>query len=221
MADDDFDAEEADAPIGDIATGDGDAAPASDSAFAGIRDWLNRKRSWLLVIGLSLAMALFATIMAFLRSEAKSVAQEEIETVRALAVEMLGHEVKVGQIYQLMPMRAGKRMTVGLDMVVVLGQLPAEQVEGAPRPTSQEFEQFVAAVQNLEPGIRSEVNILLQRIPVEELGTIEAQKRIKEEVKEYINDRLDTLDFGKNLRPGIGKRRVTEVLLPMFVRQTM
>lgn len=185
-----------------------------------IRDWFNRKRGWILIIGLAIAQALFATIMIFLRSD-RTIAQAEQEYIQDLAVEMLGYEVKYGQIYQLVPMRGGKRMTVGLDLVLVLGQLPEEQVAGAERPTPAEFELFVSVLHDIEPRIRSRVNQLLQQMPAETFVTVEAHKVIKEDVKKYANDILDGLDFGKGLRPGIGKRRVTDVLLPMFVRQMM
>ncbi len=164
---------------------------------------------------------MFGAIMMFLRSEAKPVNEVRMSAMEALAVDMLGHEVKIGQIYQLIPMRGGKRMTVGLDMSLMLGQLPEEQIEGAPRPTPEEFELFIAAIQAMEPGIRSRVNILLQKIPPGDYGSPRVLERVKEDVRQYVNDGLERLDFGKGLRRGIGKRRVTEVLLPMFIRQML
>ncbi len=159
--------------------------------------------------------------MIMLRSGATPVESVRQETMQALAVEMLGHEVAIRQIYQALPLRGGKRMTIGLDIVLVLGQLPEERVAGAPRPNNAEMANFIKAIQDMETRIRSQVNFLLQKIPVDTLGTVDAHKLIKEQVKDYINDSLDGLDFGDNLRPGIGKRRVTEVLLPLFVRQMM
>ncbi len=144
-----------------------------------------------------------------------------MSAVRDLAVDMLGYEVKIGQMYQLIPMRGGKRMTIGLDMVLLLGQLPEEQIEGAPRPDPNELALFIGAIQAMEPGIRSRVNLLLQKIPTEEYGTPQPLRRIKDELRDYVNDTLEGLDFGGGLRPGIGKRRVTEVLLPMFIRQML
>ncbi len=100
-----------------------------------------------------------------------------------------------------------------------LGQLPDEQVEGAPRPNDEEMALFVETIGSMEPNIRSMVNILLQQIPAADLGSAGSYETIKNAVKTSVNDTLDRLDFGKGLRPEIGKRRVTEVLLPMFVRQ--
>jgi flagellar basal body-associated protein FliL len=71
----------------------------------------------------------------------------------------------------------------------------------------------------MEPSVRSMVNILLQQIPPEDVASINAQNTIKTEVRDFVNDTLDRLDFGDGLREGIGKRRVTDVLLPMFVAQ--
>jgi hypothetical protein len=159
--------------------------------------------------------------MLYLRSEAKPRVEVEYRSVRDLAVDMLGREVKIGQIHQVLPMRGGRRMTVGLDISLILGQLPEEQVEGSPRPNEEEFALFIGAIQAMEPGIRSRVNILLQRIPSDAYGTADVYKTIKDDVREYVNGTLDGLDFGEGLRPGIGKRRVTDVLLPMFVRQMM
>ncbi len=185
----------------------------------GFRRWLNVRRSWILMIGLAIAQAIFAVIMINLRSDAKPLAVSHTLNIKELATDMLGYEVKVGQIYQLIPGRGGRRVTIGLDAVLILGQLPAELVDGAPRPNQTEMEMFIATIKAMEDRIRSQVNILLQKIPPEDYGTVEALKIIKQQVKDYVNDSLDGFNFGKQLRDGISKRRVTEVLLPMFIRQ--
>ena len=192
--------------------------PAGDGKT--LRTWAAQNRGWLLILGLAMAQGLFGLIMLFMKSGATPMAGLPMKEVRDLAVEMLGHEVAVRQINQVVPLRGGKRMTIGLDIVFVLGQLPEEQVDGAPRPTSEDFALFVAAVGNMESRIRSRVNTLLQKIPPADLASPEIHETIKDDLRNYVNDGLEKLDFGPKLRPGIGKRRVTEVLLPMFVRQT-
>lgn len=222
MADDDFEAlDDAGDALGPADAETEGGAAGGGSVMDSVRDWLNRKRSWILIIGVSISTAVFGSVMLSLRSEAKAVAEAEKGALRDLAVEMLGYEVKISQIYQLIPMRGGKRMTVGLDIVLVLGQLPEEQVEGADRPTPDEIQLFINVLNDMEPRIRSRVNQLLQQVPPERFGSADVLKTIKEDVKTYVNDVLDGLDFGKGLRKGIGKRRVTDVLLPMFVRQMM
>ncbi len=186
---------------------------------AKIRNWLNAKRGWLIIIGLAISQAVFASIVIFFRSEARPMAEMRQEQILNLTTDLLGHEVKINQIFQLLPSSGGVRMTVGMDVVLILGQLPEERVEGAPRPTPQEMETFMTIIYDMEPRIRSQVNILLQQIPAEDYGTVEVYKTIKEAVRKYVNDTLDGLDFGKSVRPGIGKRRVTDVLIPMFIRQ--
>ncbi|MCD7897186.1 MAG: hypothetical protein LUG50_11025 [Planctomycetaceae bacterium] len=188
-------------------------------SMAKIRNWLNAKRGWLIIIGLAISQAVFASIVIFFRSEARPMAEMQTRAILDLTTELLGHEVKINQIYQLLPGSGGTRMTVGMDVVLILGQLPEERVEGAPRPTPQEMETFMTVIYDMEPRIRSQVNILLQQIPAEDYGTVEVYKTIKEAVRTYVNDTLDGLDFGKSVRPGIGKRRVTDVLIPMFIRQ--
>lgn len=201
--------------------GGGDGPGSFGFSLKSLREWLTARRGWVLIIGLAVAQGLFAMIMLLLRSEAKPVAELHYAAIRDLAVDMLGHEVKVEQIYQLIPMRGGKRMTVGLDISLILGQLPEERVEGAPRPNDAEFALIIETIKAMEPGIRSRVNHLLQQLPPDAYGTVDAYKTIKDDVRDYVNDTLERLDFGKGLRPGIGKRRVTDVLLPMFVRQMM
>jgi Flagellar basal body-associated protein FliL. len=199
--------------------GEGGTEQSGAAASVGWRSWLNKKRGWILMLVLALVQSVFALVMLRLGAQAKPVATMSQEHVRDLAIEMLGHEVAFNQIYQLVPMRGGRKMTIGLDIVLVLGQLPEERVEGADRPTAEEFDAYTAALQQLEPNIRSKVNTLLQQIPPDELGDPEIYKTIKEDVKTYANDMMDSLDFGKGVRTSLGKRRVTDVLIPMFIRQ--
>ena len=201
--------------------GGGDDGNSIGISLKSVREWLTAKRGWVLIIGLMAAQGVFALIMLYLRSEARPMAEVRFQASRDLAVDMLGQEVKIGQIYQVIPMHGGKRMTVGLDMSLILGQLPEEQVEGAPRPNEEEFALFIETIRAMEPGIRSRVNILLQQMPPDAYGTVDAYRMIKDDIGKYVNDTLDGLDFGGGLREGIGKRRVTDVLLPMFVRQMM
>lgn len=226
--DDDFDDDEEEDALGeevdgsaDDDLGGGDDDGSSSSGPVTWKTWLNTKRGWMLIAILAVIQGLFAFIMIRMRSQARPVEQVTVEQVRALAIEMLGYEVKFGQIYQTLPLRGGKHMTVGLDLVLVLGQLPEEQIEGAPRPNPQEFALFTQAAKDIEDRIRSRMNIILQQIPVSEYGSTDVYRRIKDEIKTYANDVLAGLDFGKNLRPGINKRRVTDVLLPMFIRQML
>lgn len=199
---------------------EGEGAPEdSGSGCRSVRDWMNGKRGWIVIGALAVIQAVFAIIMIALRSDASPVEEIRARQVQDLAVAMLGHEVSIKQVYQLVRTSGGKRMTIGLDITLVLGQLPEERIEGAPRPTPEEFEVFIFAIKEMEQGVRSEVNMLLQKIPVSDYGNAAVYEIIKDDIRNYINNSLERLDFGKSIRPGIGKRRVTEVLLPMFVRQ--
>lgn len=204
------------------ADGESGADPARPAEKAsGLRNWLDARRGLLLILAITLLNGIFAFVMIRMRANARPMAETSVAEIRGLAVDMLGHEVDIRQIYQVVPVRGGRKMTVGLDVVLVLGQLPEERVAGAPAPTPEEFELFVAAVRDMESRIRSQVNLLLQGIPATEYGSPETLTTIKECIRESVNDALDGLNFGPGLRQGIGKRRVTEVLLPMFVRQYM
>lgn len=223
MSTDDYDDDDEEGEGGspeDSGGGDfGENAPAA--APGGIRNWLNNRRGWVIIAVITVLQGVFGLVMLQLSSGAKPAEEVHIASVRKFATDMLGHEVGVKQIYQLIPMRGGKRMTVGLDMVLVLGQLPGELVEGSERPTAEEMAVFIAAIQDMESRVRSRVNELLQRVPPQDWGSVEVYKTIKQDIRDYVNDTLEGLDFGKGVRPGIGKRRVTDVLLPMFVRQFM
>lgn len=217
MADeDDYSLEESDSPLPRPDEG-GQAEPPPSKT----RAWLQGKRGWMVIAAITLIQGVFAVVMLLMRTDARPVEEENAKQIQELAAEMLGHEVAITQIFQTLAGSGGRRMTVGLDIVLVLGQLPEERVEGAPRPTPEELEAFMTAIRDMEPRIRSRVNSLLQRIPAADYGRVDALTTIKEDVKTYINDSLDGLNFSKTVRPGIGKRRVTDVLLPMFVRQRL
>lgn len=183
------------------------------------RSWLAGRTGWLVIIIIAILQGLFAIIMMLLKGSEKPLGGAGQTPIQALAVEMLGREVSVKDINQLISGPSGRRMTIGLDIVLVLGQLPEERIEGAPRPNEQEFEAFTTAIADMEPRIRSRMNTLLQKIPYEEYASPDVYTRIKTDIQNYVNDELEGLAFG-NVRPEIGKRRVTDVLLPLFVRQS-
>lgn len=210
----DFDEEE----LSEEEEGD-EIAAASPPVKKSWRSWLSGRTGWVLIAVLALLQAVFAFVMIMLKADDKPESDAQAQ-IQALAVEMLGREVGVKQINQMVAGPNGRRMTIGLDLVMVLGQLPEERIEGAPRPNDLEFDAFTAAIVDMEPRIRSRMNSLLQRITYDEYGSPDIYERIKTDIMNFVNDELDGLAFA-NVRPEIGKRRVTDVLLPMFVRQTM
>lgn len=214
-------AEEDDDPNG-IPSEDEDEGPAAETPAAapdGWRRWLEGRRGWIVIGVIALLQAVFATVMILLKGGGKPPDDGKTE-VQALAVEMLGREVAIRGINQLIAGPGGRRLTIGLDLVLVLGQLPEERIAGAPRPTAEEFEAFTQAIADMEPRIRSRMNSLLQKIAYDEYGSPEIYERIKKDIMQEANRQLEGLAFSR-VRPEIGKRRVTDVLLPMFVRQTL
>lgn len=217
MSVDDFDYD--DEEYAESEEGGAEIAPPPEAP--GARHWLEGRRGWIAIGVITLVQGIFALIMILLRSDARPVDEMPPEVMQALAVEMLGHEVAITQVYQSLPASGGKRVTIGLDLVLVLGQLPEERVAGADRPTPAELEAFAVAIGDMEPRIRSRLNTLLQRIPAREYGGAEVLDSIKADIRGFVNDALERFDFSAGVRPGIGKRRVTEVLLPMFIRQVI
>ncbi|MDR1533815.1 MAG: DUF3352 domain-containing protein [Planctomycetota bacterium] len=193
--------------------------PGEPAAKVPLRNWLAGKRGWLILITLTLSQALFASVMIALRSRAAPSAATREELVRGLAVDMLGREVRIERIHQVVRVPGGKNLVIFMDIALVLGQLPEERIEGAERPGPEEMEIFAAAVAELAPAIRSRVNAMVRRLPPEQFATAEARRAIAEEVGNFVNDTLAGLNFGDRIRPGLGRRRVTEVLLPAFIRQ--
>lgn len=214
-------AEEDDDPNGIPSEDEGEDPAAETPAAApdGWRRWLEGRRGWIAIGVIALLQAVFATVMILLKGGGKPPDDGKTE-VQALAVEMLGREVAIRGINQLIAGPGGRRLTIGLDLVLVLGQLPEERIVGAPRPTAEEFEAFTQAITDMEPRIRSRMNSLLQKIAYDEYGSPEIYERIKKDIMQEANRQLEGLAFSR-VRPEIGRRRVTDVLLPMFVRQTL
>lgn len=212
--DDYFDDDEDD--LGGYEGGEGEGPETPEGAAAskpGFKDWINRRRGWLLVIALALAQGLFALIMMFMRADARPAGSDAIRTVEDQAIDALGHEVAFSDIYYYLPAPGGRRISLNMNLVLNLGQLPQELVEGAERPTDAEYELFISAVQQMEPRIRDRLNMLVQTTPTDELATPEANARIREDLTDYINDMLESLDFGRGMRKNIDKRRVTDIYI--------
>lgn len=224
MSTDDYYADDEDEDLGHIEEhdetdgGTGDA-PRRKESFT---EWLNNRRGWVLILSLAFAQGLFWVIMLFMHQSVTPSRDPAMLAIQDLAVEMLGHEVRIKEIHHYLPARGGKRISIGMELVLVLGQLPEERIEGADKPTPEEMNLFITAIQDMEPRIRSRLNSLIQRIPIEHYSSTELQEdyaTIKKDIADYINDSLERLDFGGSLRKTIGKRRVTEVLIPVFLRQ--
>lgn len=196
-----------------------EGAAGATPAQPGARDWMAGRRGWLIIGVLAVTQALFALILLYFRADVRPEANDAPVRIQELLADMLGHEVRVKDVYLYTPLRGGKRFSLAMDIVLVLGQLPEERVNGAPHPNAAEFELFAAAIRDMEPRIRSRLNTLLQGLAPESYNGPDAFKLLKEEARNLVNDGLESLDFGKALRPGIGKRRVTEVLFPQFLRQ--
>ncbi len=103
------------------------------------RTWLSGRTGWIVIIIIALLQALFASIVILLKNKEKPVTSGGKTALQALAVEMLGYEVAVAGINQLISGPGGKRISIGVDLVLVLGQLPEEQIEGAPGPAKAIF----------------------------------------------------------------------------------
>lgn len=199
--------------------GEESASGGTPAPSPGWRGLFSGRRGWIILAVIALLQAVFASVMLSLRSVRQPLPAAQQAEIRALAIDMLGREVGISGINQVISGARRHRMTVGLDLVLVLGQLPEERIEGSPRPTDLEMETFIAAINALDPKIRSRMITMLQAVKYEEYGDPAILDRFKSEIRDYVNDELEKLDFS-TVRPEIGRRRVTEALLPMFVRQS-
>jgi hypothetical protein len=185
---------------------------------ATLREWFFN-RGWIIIGVIALLQAVFASVVLSLRGSYRPARIAPHAEVRQLAVDMLGREVGISGINQVISGSRRRRMTIGLDLVLVLGQLPEERIEGAPRPAEEEMEEFMAAITAMDSKIRSRMINLLQGVDYDDYGGPEVLETFKTEIADYVNGELEKLSF-PSVRPDIGRRRVTEALLPMFVRQT-
>ena len=181
------------------------------------RDWMSGRTGWVVIVVITLLLGVFASILVSLKGTARPLTMDLPPEVEGLAVDMLGHEVAVRDMYQTVFGPGGRRLEVTVDIVLVLGQLPEERVVGAPHPTPEEFEAYVFVVSAMQERVRSRMVSLLQSIPIDEFGSSDIANRIKLDIMGYVNDELEQLSF-PTVRPGLGKRRVTDVLLPNFER---
>ncbi|MDR3212092.1 MAG: hypothetical protein LBU79_09280 [Planctomycetota bacterium] len=203
-----------------VAVGEGLEGLVEETPRASWRDFLAGKTGLIVILLMATLQGTFAGIMLYFKTGDTPLAIDQTVLTEALTLDLLGSEVPVAGIYQLINGPEGKRLTVGIDLSLILGQLPEERVEGAPRPNSQEQEIFRLAVTDMEPRIRSRVNQILQRIEFDAYASPnQVFSEIREEIKNYVNDQLAALRFTM-VRPELDRRRVTEVLLPMFVRQS-
>lgn len=181
------------------------------------RSALSSRSGCLVVVTILVAQAIFAVILISLKTNKPELVPTKAEVAK-LTTAMLGHEVHIPRISQIVREPTGKRISIGIDLVLVLGQLPEERLEGSPLPTEEEMLAFEEMVKAMEPRIRDRMNSFLQQIPYDEYGKSNIMQTIRDGVKNDINDALENIEF-KNVRPFISRRRVTDVFLPMFVQQ--
>ncbi len=110
--------------------------------------------------------------------------------------------------------------TLSMRMEVMLTYTEEEKEDESLRPTAEEMLAFEAAIERLEPAIRDHLQQVVDSMSLQEIQKPVGKSRIKSEMRSYINDRLEGIDFEDKVREQVSKRRVTsdeDVKITQFI----
>ena len=215
------------------------SAPASAGLLGGMRGWI------ILIAAVVLEAVGFMVILHF-----QSVQGTKTETPVASETapqedptDRYGHVVKFKDMNFSVPTPGGTVAPLAMELVIRLGYSP-EELRRKVTLSDKQWAIFEGSISAMEPLIRDRLNIHIRQQTWNQLNSVSGQEKIKEYIKEFINNELEKTSLtpmkkaagggggghggggGESSSDGgeetaeVNKRRVIEVLIPMFYLQS-
>ena len=186
------------------------AAKAGGGIMGGVKGWI-------IVIAVTLAQAAFWIAFMIIREPGSAPDQAEQAKVFLEDPALLQSRVEITNFAATVPGPGGDLRPLTFNLVLELRYQPEEKRTGAARPTPAQIEVFRTVVMQLESKVRDHLNTFLTGQSFTNLLGERGPELVKAEVMRFINNELEKYDFETlKIPPEISRRRVTDVLVPMW-----
>lgn len=176
-------------------------------------------KGWVILVTVVLIEAIVFTILfLYQRTDLKKEEQEAAEGVKQDAAFFRKYVVPLKSLDYTV-MTASQMATLSMEMQIVLGKSEKEKESPNEEPPSDELMRaYMATVMAMEPDIRDELQRIIDNKTVQQLVQPDGKKSIKNDIKAFVNDRLDDVKFDEGYEEK-GTQRVQEVMITRFLLQ--
>ncbi|MFH0911900.1 MAG: flagellar basal body-associated FliL family protein [Planctomycetota bacterium] len=171
------------------------------------------KKGWAVVVSVVFLQAcLFGVVLWFWNADVGIEAPKEGKTYTLDDANFLNrYKLSYDNLnFTIMTPGASNLITLSLKMDIILGLTQGEKDNPAIHPSELEMGAFHKAVQGLDPDIRDKLQNIIDSMTLQEIQKPVGKERIKRELRDYINDRLDGLDFKEAVQKDRDKRRIID-----------
>lgn len=177
---------------------------------------LSGNRVWIVVVVMELCtVALFLTLM---KLQGGQGSQEGLETaqIKTDFEEYGAHTVVLEDLNYSIPMTSQNNKILAMSVVIVLGKTPREMQKNV-ELTAEDWTTYSTAVQKMEFRIKDMLIQYIGSLNYNQLRDQSGKQKIKDRVKEFVNEELNRLDFDDKLSSAeLDRERVVDVLLPSY-----
>ncbi len=108
--------------------------------------------------------------------------------------------------------------TLSMSFEIILGATK-EEIETGKYPTHEAMGEFQKTVEALDPDIKDQLQSTIGNMTMQQIQKPDGQDYIKQQVKNYINERLDRIKYSDVVSEDVDKKRVTRVNITSFILQ--
>jgi flagellar basal body-associated protein FliL len=172
-------------------------------------------KGWGIVLSLVVLWSVFLIVVIayFSRADNTQGKPKEAKTAVLLDVGSLNkYTIPLPNLtYSIMTVGGATMPTLSMSLEIVLGYTPEEMDNPDQRPDDMDMGAFKEAVKALTPDIFDKLQSIVDSMTYQEIQKPVGKERIKREIMDYINDRLDGIDFSQRVKKEHNKRRIVNV----------
>ncbi len=116
-------------------------------------------------------------------------------------------------------LQTGQTATLAMELAIVLGMFQDELDKGKSL-SPEDWKKYMDALAVLEPEIRDKLQQYISQQTYAQLNSTSGREKIKEVVKDFVNNRLKNIDLGlSDAAKKMRKERVTNVFIVTYYMQ--
>ncbi|MHC4870221.1 MAG: flagellar basal body-associated FliL family protein [Planctomycetota bacterium] len=192
----------------------------SDESDSGDDSPAISKKGWLIVIVVVVLEAVFFGLLLYLnKTDPKKASSDksEIQEGKIDSAYLGKYKAAFKELNYSIMSTSANMATLSMDIEVLLNPT-REEIESEDYPTDEAMIEFQKAVNSLEPDIRDYLQSTVGSMQLQQLLKQDGKDHIKNQLKSYINERLERINF-KTIDEKVDRKRITDVKIPRFILQ--